>query len=117
MSAEKNGKSLSSQSLLGQAMKLADLVDYQDGSVVSREIISGKTGTVTLFAFDEGQGLSEHTAPFDALVYLIDGEADITIAGKTLRLNGGELVIMPAGKTHALKATRRFKMMLVMIRS
>ncbi|MFA5375514.1 MAG: cupin domain-containing protein [Dehalococcoidia bacterium] len=117
MSAENSDKSRSSESLLGRAMKLADLVDYQDGSVVSKEIINKKTGTVTLFAFDEGQGLSEHTAPFDALVYLIDGEADITIAGKSLHLKAGELVIMPANKTHALKAAKRFKMMLVMIRS
>jgi quercetin dioxygenase-like cupin family protein len=85
--------------------------------VVSREIMGKETGTVTLFAFDEGQGLSEHTAPFDALVHLLDGEADITISGKTLRLKEGEMVIMPAGEPHSLKAIRRFKMMLIMIRS
>jgi len=96
---------------------MADLVNYQDGSIVSMEVISGKTGTVTLFAFDQGQGLSEHTAPFDALVYLVDGEAEITIAGKALRLKEGEMVIMPANQPHALKALRKFKMALIMIRS
>ncbi len=100
-----------------QATKLFDLVDYQDGSVVSREIIKKETGTVTLFAFDEGQGLSEHTAPFDALVYLLDGEAEIVISGKPLRLKEGEIVIMPANQPHALKAIKKFKMILTMIRS
>jgi quercetin dioxygenase-like cupin family protein len=103
--------------LVGKVMRLADLVDYQDGAVVSREIINKKTGTVTLFAFAAGQGLSEHTAPFDALVQLLDGEADITVSGKTLRLKEGEIVIMPANQPHALKAVSRFKMILTMIRS
>ena len=103
--------------LLGQAMKLIELVSYQEGSVVSRTIIEKKTGTVTLFAFDEGQGLSEHTAPFDALVYLLDGEAEITISNNYNLLKEGEMVIMPANKPHALKATKKFKMMLVMIKS
>jgi quercetin dioxygenase-like cupin family protein len=100
-----------------KSAKLIDLVDYQAGSIVSREIISKKTGTVTLFAFDQGQGLSEHIAPFDALVQLIEGKADITISGKTLRLKEGEMVIMPANQPHALKAVGRFKMILTMIRS
>jgi quercetin dioxygenase-like cupin family protein len=100
-----------------QPVKLADMVDYQNGSVVSRELISRKTGTVTLFAFDEGQGLSEHTAPFDAMVQILDGEAEITIASKPFNLKTGEMVIMPANKAHALKALRRFKMILTMIRS
>ncbi len=100
-----------------QATKLIALVDYQDGAVVSREIINKKAGTVTLFAFDEGQGLSEHTAPFDALVYLLAGEAEIIISGKPVRLKGGEMVIMPANKPHALKAVTKFKMILTMIRS
>ncbi len=117
MSMEHSKKSKGPDSLLARAVKLNDLVNYQNGSVVSREIVSGKTGTVTLFAFDAGQGLSEHTAPFDALVYLLDGESDITISGKTLHLKEGEMVIMPANEPHALKATKRFKMMLVMIRS
>ena len=103
--------------LLAKGADIAALVDYQSGAVVSRTIIERNTGTVTLFAFDEGQGLSEHTAPFDALVYLIDGEAEITIAGKAFHLKGGDLVIMPADKPHALKAEKRFKMMLIMIRS
>ena len=103
--------------LEAQAVKLIDLVDYQEGSVVSRTIIDKKTGTVTLFAFGKGQGLSEHTAPFDALVCLLDGEAEIVISGKALRLREGEMIIMPANQPHALKAVKRFKMILTMIRS
>jgi quercetin dioxygenase-like cupin family protein len=103
--------------LLGQATKPIDLVSYQAGSIVSRTIIDKGTGTLTLFAFDEGQGLSEHTAPFDALVYLLDGEAEVTISGESLNLKEGEMVIMPGNKPHALRATRRLKMMLVMIKS
>jgi quercetin dioxygenase-like cupin family protein len=103
--------------LEAKVTKLAELVDYQDGSVVSREIISKKTGTVTLFAFDEGQGLSEHTAPFDALVHVFYGEAEISISGKPLRVKQGEMVIMPANQPHALKAIKRFKMMLTMIKA
>jgi len=94
-----------------------DLVDYQKGSVVSRTILEKETGTVTLFAFDQGQGLSEHTAPYDALVYILDGEADITISGRTHQLSVGEMIIMPANEPHALKAVKRFKMELTMIRS
>ncbi|MGA2515633.1 MAG: cupin domain-containing protein [Thermodesulfobacteriota bacterium] len=100
-----------------QTIKLVDLADYQEGSVVSRTIIDKKTGTVTFFAFDKGQGLSEHTAPFDAMVYLLDGEAEVVISGKPFRLEGGEMVIMPANDPHALKAITRFKMILTMIRS
>jgi quercetin dioxygenase-like cupin family protein len=103
--------------LKAQVAKLAGLVDYQDGSVVSREIVSKKTGTVTLFAFDRGQGLSEHTTPFDALVHVLDGEAEITISGKPLHVKEGEMVIMPANQPHALKAIKKFKMMLTMIRA
>jgi quercetin dioxygenase-like cupin family protein len=103
--------------LAGQKARAADLVDYQSGSVVSRTIIEKKTGTVTLFAFDKGQGLSEHTAPFDALVHLLDGEAEIVISGKALRLKEGEMVIMPANQPHALRAVEKFKMILTMIRS
>lgn len=110
-------KQTGAEKLVGKVMRLADLVDYQDGAVVSREIVNKKTGTVTLFAFAAGQGLSEHTAPFDALVYIFDGEVDITISGKTLRLKEGEIVIMPANQPHALKAVSRFKMILTMIRS
>jgi len=112
-----DAKAIGGEKLLAQAVRMADLVEYQDGAVVSREIINKKTGTVTLFAFDSGQGLSEHTAPFDALVYLLDGEAEITISGKANRLKAGEMIIMPASQLHALKALGRFKMTLVMIRS
>jgi len=103
--------------LVCQATRLVDLADYQEGSVVSRTIIDKKAGTVTFFAFAEGQGLSEHTAPFDALVYLVEGEAEIVISGKPIHLKGGEMVIMPANQPHALKATKNFKMILTMIRS
>ncbi|MFQ5883766.1 MAG: cupin domain-containing protein [Thermoplasmata archaeon] len=102
---------------MAQVARLVDLVDYQEGSVVSRTLVDRKTGSVTLFAFDEGQGLSEHTAPFDALVYLLDGEAEIVISGKALHLKEGEMVIMPANEPHALEAVKRFKMVLTMIRS
>ncbi len=95
----------------------AALVEYQDGSVVSREIHKKATGSVTVFAFGDGQGLSEHTAPFDAMVHILDGEAEITIAGIPRQVSAGELIIMPAGKPHSLKAIKRFKMMLIMIRS
>ena len=96
---------------------MKDLVTYQEGSAVSKEIIRKPTGTVTLFAFDKDQGLSEHTAPFDALVYLLDGEAEIMISGESHHLKAGEMIIMPGGQPHALKAVKRFKMMLVMVRS
>ncbi|MBI4446121.1 MAG: cupin domain-containing protein [Acidobacteria bacterium] len=94
-----------------------DLIHYQEGSIVSREIIKRNTGNVTLFAFDAGQGLSEHTSPFDALVHLLDGEAEIVISGKPLRAKTGDLVLMPAQQPHALKAVSKFKMLLTMIRS
>ena len=105
------------QELIAQVSNLAALVDYQEGSVVSRTLIGKKVGTVTLFAFAEGEGLSEHTAPFDALVCLIEGEAEIVISGKPLRLRAGEMTIMPADQPHALKAIEKFKMMLVMIKA
>lgn len=100
-----------------QVAKAAELVNYQDGAVVSREILKKPTGNVTVFAFDEGQGLSEHTAPFDALVQVVEGEAEISIAGQPQRVLGGEMILMPAGQPHALKAIQRFKMILTMIRS
>jgi quercetin dioxygenase-like cupin family protein len=105
------------EKLVGQVVRLIDLADYQEGSVVSRTIIDKKTGTVTFFAFDEGQGLSEHTAPFDAFVYVLEGEAEVVISGKPIRLRQGEMVIMPANQPHALRATKNFKMILTMIRS
>ncbi len=97
-------------------LKLADLVRYQKGAVVSREIIRKDTGTVTVFSFDKGEGLSEHTAAFDALVYILDGKAQIIISGKPHVLSKGELIIMPADKPHALKAINKFKMLLVMVK-
>jgi len=103
--------------LLAQVLVMGDLVAYQDGAVVSRTAINKKTGTITLFAFDEGQGLSEHKAPYDALVYIIDGEVEITISGKSFHLEKGEMIIMPANDPHSLKALKKFKMMLVMIKS
>ena len=95
----------------------AELVNYQDGAIVSREIIKKPTGSVTLFAFDEGQGLSEHTAPFDALVQVVEGAAEIMISSQSHPLQGGEMILLPAGQPHALKALKRFKMILTMIRS
>jgi len=100
-----------------KVLDLKKLVEYQNGSVVSKTLINKKTGTVTLFAFDEGQGLSEHVAPFDAMVNVIDGEAEIRISGKPFHLKAGESIIMPADKPHALKAVKKFKMMLIMIKS
>jgi quercetin dioxygenase-like cupin family protein len=105
------------KTLQSQVANASEWVGYQQGSVVSREIMSRKKGTVTLFAFDEGQGLSEHTAPFDALVYLLDGQAEILIAGKPFQLGEGEMIIMPANVPHALNAVKRFKMILTLIRS
>jgi quercetin dioxygenase-like cupin family protein len=111
------GKETKGESLLAQVLNMAGLVDYQKGAVVSRQIINKQTGTVTVFAFDKGEGLSEHTAPFDALVQILDGEAEVTISGKPNKLVTGEMIIMPANAPHALKALARFKMALIMIRS
>lgn len=97
--------------------RLLELVSYQDGAVVSRTLVHRTTGTVTLFAFDEGQGLSEHTAPFDALAHVLEGSAEIVVSGKLLLTKGGEAVLMPANQPHSLKAITRFKMLLTMIRS
>ncbi len=99
-----------------KSMSMVDLVDYQDGSIVSKTVIDKKTGTVTLFAFDQGQGLSEHTAPFDALVQVLDGEVEIKISNEPYILGKGEMIIMPAHHPHALKARIRFKMLLTMIK-
>jgi quercetin dioxygenase-like cupin family protein len=100
-----------------ECMKVTDMVEYQDGTIVSRTLIDKGTGTVTMFAFAKDQGLSEHTAPFDAMVHIIDGEAEIMISGKKYNVNTGEMIIMPANAPHALNATGRFKMILTMIRS
>ncbi len=103
--------------LWARAGRLVDLVAYQEGSVVSRTIIDQKSGTVTLFAFGKGQGLSEHTAPYDALIHIIDGKAEVIISDKASMMGTGEALILPAGKPHAIKAPQDFKMLLVMIRS
>ncbi len=100
-----------------QVARVEDLVAYQGGSVVSRIVVKRETGNVTLFAFDTGQELSEHTSPYDALVQVVDGEAEITIAGRPYRVRAGEMIVMPAQQPHALRALSRFKMMLTMIRS
>jgi len=102
---------------IAEVVRLIDLVNYQEGAVVSRTLVNRTTGTVTLFAFDEGQGLSEHTAPFDALAHLLEGEAEIVVSGKPLKAKAGEAVLMPAHQPHSLKALTKFKMLLTMIRS
>ncbi|MFC1931850.1 cupin domain-containing protein [Chloroflexota bacterium] len=112
-----DGSKTNIDKFVGQATRLAELVDYQRGSIVSKTLIEKSAGNLTLFAFDKGQGLSEHTAPFDALVYLCDGEAEVIISGKPVQLKQGEMVIMPANQPHALRAVNKFKMMLVMIKS
>jgi quercetin dioxygenase-like cupin family protein len=105
------------EDLGARVLHTVELVGYQAGAVVSRTLINQKTGTVTLFAFDEGQELSEHTAPYDALVQALDGETEITISGQPYHLKAGDLIIMPANQPHAVKALTKFKMMLTMIRS
>ena len=101
-----------------KALNIQFLLDYQKDSVVSREVLKKELGTITFFAFDQGQGLSEHSAPFDAFVQVIDGEAEITISGKTHAVSSGEFIIMPANEPHALQAVRSpFKMILTMIKS
>jgi quercetin dioxygenase-like cupin family protein len=102
---------------IAKASNLEGLIDYQEGSVVSRTLIDKKAGTVTLFAFDEKQGLSEHTAPYDAMVYVLDGEVEVTISGNPITLKQGEMTIMPANHPHALAAKTKFKMLLTMIKS
>lgn len=99
-----------------EILKFAEMVGYRDAAVVSRQITKTEAGNVTLFAFDKDQGLSEHTAPFDALVHILEGEAQVSISGKPFALQAGDAIIMPANEPHALKATQRFKMLLTMIR-
>jgi quercetin dioxygenase-like cupin family protein len=106
-----------SEDMKAKSLNTNNLIDYQENSVVSREIIKKETGTVTIFAFDKGEGLSEHTAPFDAMVQLIDGTAEIVISGKKNIVEKGEMIIMPGNVPHALNAVERFKMVLTMIRS
>ena len=100
-----------------EVRQLIELLQYQNSSIVSRVLLKNKGGTVTLFAFDVGEGLSEHTAPFDALVVATDGEAEIEIAGESFRVRQGETIILPANRPHAVKATTKFKMLLIMIRA
>lgn len=114
---EPNQSPAATSKLEAQPERVIDLVAYQEGCVLSREIIKRKTGTVTLFAFDEEQGLSEHTAPFDALVHLVEGEMKVEVAGKPFDIQAGEIVILPANQPHALKAVKKTKMILTMIRS
>ncbi len=109
-------KEKSAENITAKILNMESMVDYQDGSVVSRTIITKESGTVTLFAFGEGQGLSEHTAPFDALVYVLDGKAAVMIDGKKFEPSKGEMIIMPANKPHSLKAENKFKMLLVMVK-
>lgn len=114
---EKHRSQKDPEKLQSQAYRLKELVEYQGSSVVSRTLIDKKSGTVTLFAFDESQGLSEHTAPYDAIVQIVDGEAEITISGKKHLLREGEIIIMPANHPHSLKAAKKFKMVLTMIKA
>ena len=100
-----------------QNMKMISLAEYQEGSIVSRTLIDKKAGTVTFFAFAEGQGLREHVAPYDALVSVLDGEAEVVMSEKIYRVKKGEMIILPANKPHELKAIRKFKMMLIMIKA
>ncbi len=105
------------ESMIARALNLAELLAYQDGAVVSRALVDKKVGTITVFAFAEGEGLSEHTAPYDAFVLIIDGTAEITIAGTAHMVHAGRFIIMPANQPHALRAVKQFKMLLVMIRA
>ena len=103
--------------IVGKQLTMKDLLAYQEGAIVSRTLIDKKAGTVTLFAFDEGEGLSEHAAPFDAMVHVLDGEVEIRIDGSPFILKEGEMIIMPANHPHALRALSQFKMLLTMVRS
>ncbi len=103
--------------IIAKAINMGEMLSYQQSAVVSRTIIKKDNGTITIFAFDKGEGLSEHKAPYDALVYIIEGEAEITISGNSNPVKSGEMIIMPANKPHSLKATTNFKMLLVMIKS
>ena len=105
------------ENCVGKPVVLVDMIDYADGSIVSKTLIDKPVGTITLFAFDRGQKLSEHTAPYDAVVQIIDGSADITIDGKVKNICSGQLIVMPANIPHSVAAKEKFKMMLIMIRS
>ncbi len=105
------------KTLIGRALNMSHLIDYQEGAVVSREVLKQETGTITIFAFDNEQGLSEHTSPYNAFVYILEGEAEITIEGEKHKLGQGDFIIMPANKPHALHAVQKFKMLLVLIKT
>ena len=100
-----------------EILKLTEIINYQDGTIVSKTLINKDKGTVTLFAFDKDQSLSEHTAPFDALLQVINGEVEVIISGKKHHLTAGEMILMPANVSHAVKAIEKFKMMLIMIKN
>jgi quercetin dioxygenase-like cupin family protein len=102
---------------LPQPAKLADMIEYQKGSVVSRTVVDQKAGTVTLFAFDNDEGLSEHTAPYEALIYIVEGEVEVKVSARSFILEAGDMIMLPANKPHALRGIQRFKMLLVMVRS
>ena len=108
---------MSEKNIKSEVLNLDSMLEYQEGSVVSRALMKKDVGTVTLFSFDADEGLSDHSAPFDALVYVFDGEAVITISGKPYNLTKGQMIIMPANEPHALKANKKFKMMLIMLKS
>jgi quercetin dioxygenase-like cupin family protein len=117
LTPEGGGMSETKESITGRALNLTELVAYQEGSIISRTLIDKKMGTLTVFAFGEGQGLSEHTVPYDAFVQILDGEAEVTIDGTVHPLAAGQTIIMPADRPHSLKGVKRFKMLLVMIRA
>jgi quercetin dioxygenase-like cupin family protein len=108
---------MNTDDLKGKALNLAGLVDYAAGAVVSRTVLDKPAGTLTVFSFDDGQGLSEHTAPYDATVQVLDGEGEFTVGGTPIRVKAGEMIIMPARIPHSVRATGRFKMLLIMIRA
>lgn len=110
-------KKSSATEILANPLKLKELTAYQSGAIVSRTLVDQVGGTVTIFAFDEGQGLSEHTSPYDAMVIAVEGDVNIKISGESFDLKEGEMIIMPANKPHALKAVTKFKMILMMIRA
>ncbi len=114
---QNNNKQTSNKKTILRAEKLINLIDYQDNSVVSKTIINKETGTITLFAFDENQGLSEHTTPFDAFIYLVDGKAKVTISNKEFQIEKGQTITLPANQPHSLKGVKKFKMILIMIKS
>ena len=108
---------MNNESIIAKTVNAAGLIAYQEGSVVSRTVIDKPQGTVTIFAFDKGQALSEHTAPYDAVVHVLDGEVEVTISGKPSVVKPGEMIVMPANDPHALKALTPFKMMIIMVKA